>query len=585
MSAQVVELELLRAAAAEISAAAWGTGTAVAMDWAGRLCMSKSTLLKKLKEHGFYDSGRKTRADKGNLSVTEEVALQAAGLMHLGTRANGKRNFSTLAAAEMLSANGFGRVDKTTGEVVQPSATTLARAMRQYRCHPDQLAAGHPALSMRSLHPNHVWEVDSSVCVLFYAPGGGIKGIKILDDTEVYKNKPDAIARVQGDLCIRWLVIDHYSGAYFVRYFAGHEDSIGYINFMIEAMQNRDEPFHGVPKIILMDKGCAARAATARNLHKRMGIEVLEHAVKNSRAKGSAEGGHDIWEGVFESRLFMWLPPSVEALNERADMVRRAHNAGKVHSRHRQTRYAMWQRITADQLHFAPSVDLMRELVTTAEETRVVNDQMMISYATKKYGSQPYYLASVPGVAPRDTVTVVVNAFRAPAIDVVMTAADGTQTLYTVEPAEKDAGGFNLHGNVWGEEIKGMPKTDAERQLSKVLMAAYGVPTQAEADAERKARNANAYDGQLNPWADFEAVPLATFLPKRGTEHVVAAAARVMPPVELPDAVRQIKAGGNTDSGLYARLAAEYGTEVPWEVVQTEIAAVQSAPSKQRASA
>ena len=41
MTTQAVELELLRAAAAELSAAAWGTGTAIADDWAKRMSISK----------------------------------------------------------------------------------------------------------------------------------------------------------------------------------------------------------------------------------------------------------------------------------------------------------------------------------------------------------------------------------------------------------------------------------------------------------------------------------------------------------------------------------------------------------------
>lgn len=584
MSAQVVELELLRAAGAEIAAAAWGTGTAVADDWATRLGMAKSTLLKKLKAHGFYDSGRKTRADKGRLSVPEEVALQAAGMIHLGTRANDKRNFSMLAATELLAANGKGRVDPATGEVVKPAPSTLSRAMRAYNCHPNQLAAGHAAVAMRSPHANHTWQVDSSVAVLFYAPGGGIRKIEILDDSEVYKNKPDAIARVQADLCIRWIVIDHRSGAYFVRYFAGHEDAMGFINFFIEATQNRGEPFHGVPKILVMDKGSAGRAKAARNLLKRLDVQVIEHAVKNSRAKGSVEGMHNIWEGVFESRLFMWLPDSMDALNAKSDLVRRAHCSSKKHSRHGLTRYGMWQRITADQLRLAPSVELMRELVTGGEQTRKVDGELMISFKAAGFGSNAYWLASVPGVKPRDTVRVVVNPYRAPAIDVLMTATDGTETAYTVEPAQRDDAGFFTHGNVWGEEYRALPKSDAERQLERIYTAAYGVPTRAEAEQERKARK-DAYDGALNPFADFDAVPVPTYLPKRGTEHAVSTSARALPPVPTPDAVRQIRAAGNTDPQLYTRLTAEHGAEVPAAVVAQEIAAVQSASPKQRASA
>ncbi len=582
MSAQVVELELLRAAAAEISAAAWGTGTAVTEDWAQRMGMAKSTLLRKLKELGFYDSGRKQRADKGRISVPEEVALQAAGQIHLATRANNKRNLSMKAVTELMGANGKGRIDRATGEIVQPAPSTLARAMRAYRCHPDQLSAGHAALSMRSKHPNHVWQIDSSVCVLFYAPNGGIRAI---DGTEVYKNKPDNLAKVQADLCIRWLVTDHYSDAYFVRYYAGHEDAMGFINFLIEAMQDRGEPFHGVPHMLIMDKGSAGRAATARNLLKRLGIDVREHAVKNSRAKGSVEGGHNVWENTFESRLFMWLPDSIEALNAKADAVRRAHCTAAEHTRHKRGRYAMWQRITADQLRLSPSVDLLRELVTTGEQTRLVDNQLMVSFASKATGSNAYYLASVPGVAPGDTVRVVVNPYRAPAIDVLMQGEDGADVAYTVMPAQRDDAGFFLHSNTWGEEIRALPKSQSERQLEKVFMAAYGVPTRAEADAERKAR-ANAYEGQLNPFADFDAVAVPTYMTKRGTEHQVTAAATHMPPLLLTDAVRKARASGVTDPGLYARWAAEFGTEVPQAALDAEIEALHSAaPQTRRASA
>lgn len=584
MSTQAVELELLRAAAAEISAAAWGTGTAIAEDWANRLSISKGTLLKRLKTLGFYDSGRKPRADKGRLSISEDVALQAAGRMHLATRANGKRELHAEAAADLLFANGLGRVDSITGEVVKPSATTLRRAMRHYRCHPDQLAAAHPAVPLVTRYPNHMWQVDSSVCVLFYAPGGGIKGVKMLDDSELYKNKLDAIGRVQKDLCIRWIAWDHYSGAYYVEYQAGHESAMGYLDFIINAMQNRGEPFHGVPFGFYFDKGAAGRAEVARNFHEQMGIEVRTHKVKNSRAKGGVEGMHHIWEAVFESRLFMWLPDSIDALNAKAHMVRRAHCSSKVHSRHGHTRYAMWQRIPADKLRLAPAPELMRELVTMGEQTRVPDNRLYITYALKSLGSQTYRLHSVPGVIPGEAVRVRVNPYRLPSIDVVMTGQDGQETAYTVAPVERDEGGFDIGGNVWGEEIKALPKTDVEHRLEQIYQAAFGVPTREEADRERKSRN--AFEGGLNPFADFEAVPVPTYLPKRGTAQDVAATPRELPPVALPDAVRAARAAGVSDPGLYARWSAEFGAEVPQSALDAEIAAaVPAKPTHLRASA
>lgn len=581
-AATVVELELLRELAGRLKAAGHRERGAIMLDAATRLGKSKATLYARLKAAGLYDAGRKQRADAGRISVSEDVALAAAGLIHHGTRANGKRNFKLGAAADLLHAQGLGRVDGLTGEIVKPSATTLTRAMRAYSCHPDQLSAGHAAVHIKYAHPNQVWQIDSSVAVLFYAPGGGIRGVELLDETEVYKNKPDALKRVQNDLCIRWMVTDPYSGSYFVCYFAGHEDSMGFIEFVIEAMQSRGEPMHGVPLNFVLDKGSAGRAAHARRLLKQLGITVHEHAVKKSRAKGSVEGMHNIWEQVFESRLFMWLPENIAALNARADQVRAAHCSKAIHSRHGLTRWGMWQRITAEQLRLAPSIELMRDQVAGKDETRLVDDQSTISFAVKGFGSRTYYVGGVPGVQIRERVTVRLNMYRAPAIDLVMCDADGTERLYTIAPAEKDAGGYFDHGVDFGT-YKALPKSASEKQLDRINQAAYGVPSALEVATARKAR-ANAYEGTLNPFADFDAVTVPTYLPKRGIDHPMETAARELPPVATPDAVRRLKAAGDTRPDVYAQLIAEHGAEVPAAWLEAQIAALQAGADGRKAS-
>lgn len=555
----IAELELLKTFADRLSQAKWGETATIMEDACRALCASKQKIYARMKELGLYNSGRKQRADAGRLSISEEDALRAAGLVHLGTRANGKRTYSIRAAGDTLHASGMGKVDQETGEVVKVAPTTLARAMRAYNCHPDQLEAGHPALAMQSLHPNHVWQVDMSVATLFYAPDGGIRGIQHLDDTEVYKNKPDAIARVQKDLCTRWLITDHCTDAFFVRYMAGHEDAMSFIEFFIEAIQARPnhEPMHGVPLILVMDPGAAARAKTARNLLERLGIQVIVHKPKNARAKGGVEGGHNRWEMVFESRLALWQPASLDELNTKADEVRRAHCASAKHSRHRMTRYAAWLKIRDDQLRLAPAPELCRQLVTTAEKERTVTDQLLIEFDGREYD-----LRHVPGVAIREKVRVVVNPYRAPAIDVMMQNSDGTDTAYTVEPVARNEFGFLEGANIWGETIKGLPESAAEQQLKRINKMAYGVPTQAEADAARKARK-NAFEGQINPFGDFEQVTVPQYIPRRGAEHAVSTAARELPPIPLVEAVRQRKANGDTRANLYALLREQYGDQVP----------------------
>jgi hypothetical protein len=558
-AAAVAELDLLRDLAARLAAAKRNEKGPIMAKACRALNASKGKVYARLKQLGLYDSGRKQRSDAGQLCISEDDALRAAGLVHLGTRANGKRNFSIKASADLLAANGGGRVIQETGEIVKPAPTTLARAMRKYNCHPEQLEAPHPALAMKSRHPNHTWFIDMSVATLFYAPNGGIKGIQHLDDSEVYKNKPDAISRVQKDLCTRWLVTDHCSDAYFVRYMAGHEDAMSFIEFLLEAMQARSngEPFHGVPWNLVMDPGAAGRAAVAQNLMRRLQINAIINRTKNPRAKGQVEGGHDRWENVFESRLPLWQPANLAELNARADMVRRAHCSSAIHSRHKMARYAAWLKIREDQLRLAPSIEQCRELVTTGEQERTVNDQLLISFEGRDYD-----LRHVPGIAIRTKVRVVVNPYRAPAIDVLMRNDDGTDTAYTVEPAARDDFGFLETANTWGEEIRALPESAAEKQLKRINTMAYGVPTQSEADAARKARK-NAFEGEINPFADFEQAVVPQYIPRRGSEHAVSAAARELPPVPLVEAVRQRKANGDTRPNLYALLQAEFGSEVP----------------------
>ncbi|MDK4645476.1 transposase, partial [Kingella kingae] len=86
-------------------------------------------------------------------------------------RKNGKRLMTVERAVEILIANKEidpVRVDKETGECFTLSTSTIVRGLRLYKLHPDQLLQPAPVTSMQSLHPNHVWQIDASLCVLFY---------------------------------------------------------------------------------------------------------------------------------------------------------------------------------------------------------------------------------------------------------------------------------------------------------------------------------------------------------------------------------------------------------------------------------
>ena len=173
-------LDYLRQLADNIDKAKHGEVTPLIDKAAVFLNCSNKQVYAKLKGAGLSrktKSGtRKPRADKGKSTITREQAELIGGMILVATRANGKRILSVKDAAEILRAD---------GKLPDVDTTTILRALRAYHCHPDQLATPTAHTQQRSLHPNHVWQIDASVCVLFYLPKGGLA---VMEEKEFYKN-------------------------------------------------------------------------------------------------------------------------------------------------------------------------------------------------------------------------------------------------------------------------------------------------------------------------------------------------------------------------------------------------------------
>ncbi|HCP0994756.1 TPA: integrase, partial [Escherichia coli] len=153
------------------------------------LGMSRATLLRRLKEVSVTDK-RKKRADAGRSALTRDEAALISATLREATRKNGKRLYSIADAVETLRANGFisaGRTDETTGEFFPLSEDAISRALRNYGLHPEQLDAPAPHTEVASLHPNHVWQIDASLCTLYYLSNGH-KGLQVMDSAKFYKN-------------------------------------------------------------------------------------------------------------------------------------------------------------------------------------------------------------------------------------------------------------------------------------------------------------------------------------------------------------------------------------------------------------
>ncbi|MFP4678833.1 transposase, partial [Pasteurella multocida] len=79
---------------------------------------------------------------------------------------NNKVMSSLASVLEVLRANNEIKaeyIDESTGEIRLLSESAVNRALRTYNLHPEQLSRPAPVNSMKSLHPNHCWQIDPSL--------------------------------------------------------------------------------------------------------------------------------------------------------------------------------------------------------------------------------------------------------------------------------------------------------------------------------------------------------------------------------------------------------------------------------------
>jgi len=490
------------------------------------LGISRTTLLRQLKEVTVKPE-RKRRADAGKTAVTrEEAVLISAALMASLRKSATKRLLSMPEAIELMRKNGeirCDRVDPDTGEVFTLATSTIIRALRTYRLHPDQLLAPAPAVELRSLHPNHVWQIDASLCVLYYLKASNEKerGLQVMEYSRFYKNKPANIKSIESDRVWSYEVTDHNSGAIFVNYVNGAESGMNLAESFIKAICQRPrDPLHGVPYILMMDMGSANTSGLFKNFARRLGVELLPHAVGNARATGQVENARNIIERSFESGLRFQPVADLEELNARAQQWSVWYNATKIHSRHFRTRTEQWLTITEQQLRIAPPAELCRALLTHEPEERKVNDFLRVQFAGREWD-----VAAVPRVMIGEKLLVTYNPYQLDTVFIVDADADGNELLHAAPAVDRDTNGrFSSTANVIGQDYRRHAETEADRNRRDVDLATYGVATQEEAETAKKAK-ALPFGGRLDPMKVVTDTELPTFLPRRGTELVVGAGA------------------------------------------------------------
>lgn len=560
------------ALATELQTAPRGTAGELVRACANELALSVPTVYR-IMDQVTLKKQRKQRSDAGDVSLQrdEAVAISAYLMAHL--RKNNKRLMTIGRAVIDLRANGViraQRVDPATGEIFPLSESAVSRALKAYKLHPDQLLQPAPAKELRSLHPNHCWQIDASLCVLYYLKASGPKdiGLQVMDADKFYKNKPANLKAIEADRVWRYAVTDHYSGAIFVHYVMGAESGANLAESFIAAIQQRQgangsgQPFHGVPYILMMDMGSANTSGLFKQLARRLQVEVIAHAPGTARATGQVEVAHNIIERSFESGLRLSPVRDLDGLNALAQRWVGWFNSTQIHSRHGKTRFDMWMTIRAEQLRIAPAPELCRQLVNHKPEKRKAS-----TFLTVSFGGAEYDVSKIPGIIVGASVLMAINPYQVDAATVIEMDAEGKEVLYSVPLVSRNEGGWRDDGNVVGEGYHRHADTEADTNRKLVERTIMDAPTDEAAEAARKAK-ALPFGGRIDPYKKIEDTPERTFIPRKGealaVQATTAATQREARKLTHFEAGQWLTAQGvKMDATVYARLREWHADGVP----------------------
>ncbi|MGH8053568.1 MAG: hypothetical protein ACREP4_06585 [Stenotrophomonas sp.] len=511
---------LINAAASELLMAPHGSKGRIAAQLAEQMGCSVQTAYRRLSAVMGSIKPRKRRSDAGDMSLTREEARTIAALVEETRRLTGTGALPVEDAVDILRANGkieAARIDKGTGEWCQLSTSSICRAIRHYGFHRDQLSAPSPAARLSSPHPNYLWQIDASVSRQFYLADDGTQ---VMDKREFYRGKPANFTKIADRRLWRYACTDHASGCIELFYVLGAESSANLLTSLIHAMTQRSGgTMHGIPLMLMMDPGSAVTAGPTRNFINACGIELIINEVGNARAKGQVENANYIIEMHFEAALKTRKPvTSLQEINELAQQWSRAFNATRMHTRTGMTRRDGWLRITQEQLVFAPAMEVLRQLATSAPKPCTVRDCMV------RFKGETFDVRNVPGLINGQRVDVVANALDpAGSVRVLMPGETNTAPVHYIAPRiGRDTWGFLDTAARVGTEFKAPPETPADAARKELERVAMQVETDAEAAVARKAKRL-FMGGTIDPMKHLRELEIAPSLPRAGRTSSVTA--------------------------------------------------------------
>jgi len=490
---------------------------------------TKDKFYNQLKKVG-WSANRKKRCDAGSTSQ-DQVALDLlkAGL-RTGVRANGKQIMETPNMASILVANGY----------EMKSNSTINRLLRQQKSTAKQLAKDRPYVQQRSLYPNHVHQVDPSICLLYYPPG--CKKGKVqhyASEDEFYANKPENLEKIKHLRVWRYVLTDHFSDVIAVRYFATAGESTAVLfEFLVWCWGIKSgNPFHGTPDILIWDKGSANTSKALAQALPQLRVKPIAHAVKHSRAKGQVEKGNDMVEKLFESRILLEPVNSVEELNCRVEAWQIAYNGNtipgynSIHGRHKMPRFACWQKIMQANfivhLKLLPDEKLCRYLLSHEPKVRKVKNDLTITLRHPKAKATLTYDVSKLANIYIDMDVKVSPILMGDSCSALVRVENFNkeEAIHEVQPLIFDEAGFRVDAPVVGENFVQRADTVVDTQAKVADRKAF--PDLCDDDIKKaKLKKVQPFsslpNGGLNSLSHLQHVKNPDFIMPKGEQITLA---------------------------------------------------------------
>lgn len=541
-----------------------------------------------------FEAGRKSRSDAGSSCVSKEALIKIASLKTEGVRLNGKATLPTSVGLDIMAANGL---------ALPVGASQVNRLLRGAKMDTQSQKQARSFSTLRSLYPNHVHEIDPSLCLIYYMRG---KQAMMRDDM-FYKNKLENTAKIKQKVW-RYVRVDHASGVIDAHYIeAAGESQAAMFEFLMHTWGKQAGRLnHGVPQLLLWDKGSANTAGAINRLLEALGVETHTHFAGHAWAKGAVEVANNIIETQFESRLRFEPVDTVAQLNAALGKWLAAYNANTLlvgDSRIRRVgcdpvvRNELWQLIKPEQLVELPKRELCEYFMAGKTATRQIDSFMRISFKhplasrTAVYDLSPW----AGELAIKDTINITPLLLgKGCEIRASLARRGANPLIMTLAPvADYDEFNRPMSGQVIGQGFSRHADNLAMQAQKQLQRAAWGTADEAAVDKKRRnqavpfsrvdaetgeitgglishSHLAGVVDNQKVVALPRKAKPMLVNAQLNRALEVMQAQSFEAPPLTLIEAAKQLRLelGAGYSGAVYEWLGVAYPSGVPAAAAQ-----------------